>query len=483
MENIMRSPRINIKKARNFFIYFLSILASFFGIALNFVLARFLEAEQFGKLQYLVALATTISQFLILGMNTFLIREAKNEKHNGEIINKCFSLYFIIVLFFLPIIFFVLKHYVLSTYTNTFLAIAITIMSLMMGLNVLITSYFQGSGKLHLSIIFENLIPKFTLLLISIVFIYLNKTQLLQESYIGFYILIYSFVSIPFSIYLFKKINLNFSKEDIKTILFFFGITVTYSLGNNLTKVLQGGLYKDDVVLGTISVAISIVSLVNIFTSVLDNIIRPIFAKQKRENNIQHMIETYRFETRVNMYISMPLFLFFMINPDKFLNVFGNSYLTFPNILIIIAASSLINCVTGSNGILLAMTGKEKWELFNGILYFAVYFICVFAFSWNKVYGLSFALLASQIVVNAAKYLEVWIIYKKQPLDWKSLLTLVIVGIANFIIIYALRYVNVHLILWFAIGVICGISMICLNFFLFSLYRKQDFKTLINLRL
>ena len=85
------------KKAKNIKTYIISLAASFIGIFLNFALANILQAEAYGEIQYLLALATTISTFLILGISSFLVKETKNEEHNGEILNKCLTLFFIIL--------------------------------------------------------------------------------------------------------------------------------------------------------------------------------------------------------------------------------------------------------------------------------------------------------------------------------------------------------------------------------------------------
>ena len=470
-------------KSKNLIIYLLSFLASAVGIGLNFFLARVLEAEAFGKIQYLVALATTCAQLLIFGLNTFLIREAKNEKQNNEAINKCFSLFLGIVLFFLPIIFFVIAKYIPTTQGNLVLTTFVVVTALLMGINSLASAYYQGSGKYHISIIFDNLLPKLCLLITAIVFMVIGKMSFFSEKYLLFYIIFYSLIAIPFLVILFRRINFKFSGYEIKTICYFFGVTVTYSLGNNLTKVLQGGLYQNNVALGIISVSISIISLVTVVTSVLDNLIKPIFAKKKREGDIDGLLDTYRFDTRMNSYISIPLYLFFMVNPAHFLALFGESYLAYPWILTIIAGANAVNAITGPNGTLLAMTGKEKWELFNGLLFFATYIACIFVFSFDKIYGLCFALLVSQAVVNIAKYVEVWLIYKKAPLNSKTLLSLLIILAVNFIIIFGLRYLYLGTWAWIGIGLAIGIGILALNLFVLTLYRKEDFKKLLELRL
>lgn len=474
---------MRIKKLKNIYIYLLSFGASAVGILLNFFLARVLQAEQYGQIQYLVALATTCSQILIFGLNMFLIREAKNEKQKGEAVNKCFSVYLGIVLFFAPILFYVLNNHIPKTANNTAATLMVFVVAILMGLNMLVSAYYQGSGKYHISIIFENLLPKLFLLLTAIIFMVIGKLTNFQENYLLFYIIFYSLVAIPFTLKLFRKINFNIGKSEFASMFFFFGVTVTYSLGNNLTKVLQGGLYENDVALGIISVSISIISLVKVFTSVLDNLVKPIFAKKKRENDIEGLFDTYRFETRVNSYVAIPLYLFFIIHPTMFLALFGQSYVVYPYILTIIATANAVNDLTGSNGTLLAMTGKEKWELFNGLLYFGVYFLSIFIFSFDKIYGLSYALLVSQVVVNIAKYTEVWLIYKTPPLNKKTILSILIILVANFAIIFVMRFININVWVWLAIGIVVGVILVFGNFFVISLYRKKDFKQLLNVRL
>lgn len=458
-------------------------MASIIGIGLNFFLARVLEAEYYGRIQYLVALATTISQILIFGLNMFLIREAKNTEHKGEIINKCFSLYLIIVIFFLPIIYFVINNFVTVTQGNIFAATSVLTCAILMGINSLIASYYQGSGKYQISIIFESLLPKLFLLLTAVVFLLIGRMTFFQEKYLLFYIAFYSCVAIPFIFILFRKISFSFKTAELASIFFFFGVTVTYSLGNNLTKVLQGSLYHNNVALAIISISISFINLVHVFTAVLDNLIKPIFAKKKREKDYDGLFNIYRFETRANAYISVPMYMFLIFNPSIFLGLFGSSYTAYPLILSIIAIANFVNDMTGSNGTMLAMTGNERWELFNGFSYFVVYIGCIFVFSFDKVYGLCFALLTAQVFVNILKYAEVWILFKKSPLDFKTILSILIIAVCNCAPIIALSYLEIKTIIWLIIGVVLGVCLVFANFFGLSLYRKSDFKQLLQIKL
>ena len=110
-------------KLGNIWTYILSFSASAIGIVLNFFLARVLAADLFGRLQYLIALATTLSQLIIFGINSFLIREAKNEKRDPGFVNDCFTLFFMITMLAIPIMHYVLINRIAYTSNNEYLTI------------------------------------------------------------------------------------------------------------------------------------------------------------------------------------------------------------------------------------------------------------------------------------------------------------------------------------------------------------------------
>jgi len=468
---------------RNLSIYLLSFTSSVIGVILNFYLARQLGAESYGRLQYLVALATTLSSFFLLGLNTLLIREANNPKNLNHIFSKCLSVYSLVAVFSAPIMHYVLINHLPNT-SGSFVTTAIVIgVALLMGVDTLVASYYQGVGNYRKTVVFENFLPKLLLLIASICFVALNQAKLLETFYLLLYLVIYGVIAVPFLIRLFKGFDFSLSREEWASVFFFFGVTITYSLGNNLTKVLHGSLYRNDVALAIVSVSLSIVSLIRVFTGVLDNLVKPIFAQKKRENDSTGLLDIYRFDTRVNSYISIPLYLFFAIHSERFLSVFGNDYCEYPTILLIIAAANAVSDLTGPNGTMLAMTGKEKWELFNGFLYFGAYFAGVFVFSFDPIHGLSLALLGGQIIVNTAKYVEVWVFYRVNPLDLKTFFSMLIIFAVDFGVVFALRFLSVGLWPWIAIGIGVGALLVLGNFFLLSLFRKEDFKRLLALRL
>ena len=66
--------------------------------------------------------------------------------------------------------------------------------------------------------------------------------------------------------------------------------------------------------------------LVNVFTNVITNITKPIFALYSKSGDTNSLLSTYRFATRINSYVAIPLFLFFITQGNKFLYFFGDSF-------------------------------------------------------------------------------------------------------------------------------------------------------------
>ena len=468
-------------KKTNIKAYLFSILATIIGLVLNFLLARVLQAEKYGSLQFIVSLFSTISSILIFGFTSFIVREVGTSNNPKKIMSNCYSLYIVLSIFLFPIIFYVLFNFISQTNNNYFYFIFIIIIAFLMGIDTLFASYFQGKGKYHFSIFFETLLPKGVVLLFSIISFASNNFSIISENYLLIYFSIYLIISMFALIKLFGGFNISFKKEDIITISFFYGTTITYSLTSNMVKVLQGAIYSNNVALAIISVSSSIIALVNVFTNVLNSITKPLYALHHKRNDSISLINTYRFATRANSYIAMPLFLFFITQGFHFLSFFGDSYLEYPFIIVILSISSMVSCITGPNGTMLSMAGKEKYELFNGLTHLGVFIASAFLFSFDPIYGLCFSFLISEITVNILKFAEVWFFYKKPPLDFKTVLSLFIILIVDFGCIFFLRYINNRAI-WFPVGLTVGIFVVVLNFLL-SFYGKKDFKTLLKLNL
>ncbi len=456
--------------------YIFTIVASVLGIALNFVMARIMQAEKYGYIQYSISLYTTISSLIIFGFSNYIIKEASNPQKQGSLMNKCYTIYFFICFFSMPIAYYILENFVLKNEANGTPTLLILFIAVFVGLDILYASLMQGRGKYFLTVFFETLIPKAAMLCFVIILLINGSANHIHEWYLWVCLLVYGLIGCTTLFRTFKKIDFSIEKKDLLSITFFFGVTITYSLTGNLTKVLHGFFFNDLSVLGVISVSTSIVTLVNVFTSVLTSLTKPFFAKVSRNNDTGELMGLYRFVTRCNSYIAIPFYLFFITQGEKFLYIFGESYLTYPFIIIILSIAYMFDCLTGPNGTMLSMTGKEKFELVNGVIHLASFVAYCFIFSFNKIYGFSIAFLLSEITVNLVKYIEVSIIYKTNPVNLKSALSILLCFLIDAIFIIPCKFIE-NIFVWLGVGIVCGLISIILNFII-TPYRKHDFPLL-----
>lgn len=466
-----------LKKTSGLLPFILSVVSAAIGFSFNFIISRLLGAEIYGELQYLLSLCSTASSFFCFGLTWFIIREAKNGKHGKYLMSNVLTIFFIICAYLTPIVFYILNRTsdLMNQTSTQFLIIGVAIT---MSINVLFSAYYQGIGKYHDSIIIENIIPKIVVLIITIVFLLLGNLEYFAKNYLLFYLIIYGSVSVILFKKFFKKLTMNLGKKDFLSISFFFGVTITYSLTSQLTKVFQGAFYQDKTVLGIISASLTLIDLISIITGVVTKLIQPVFAKLKRENNFDGLLEAYRLSTRLCCYFGIPFYTFLLLQGDRFLIWFGDSYLAYPFIIVILAITNMISTLTGPTGTMLSMTGKEKIELFNGIINIGVFSIGCFIFSYDPIYGFCLALLCSTVVVNVIKYCEVWVIYKRSPLNFKTIVGALIILIVNVPVIYFLGYISNYWV-WFFVSLFSGMTIICLNFII-GLH-KQDFKKMMAL--
>lgn len=470
----MISKVFSLKKKRRItkllpFIF--SFLSSAIGIILNFILARAFGSDNYGEIQYLVSLATTASSFMTFGLSWIVVRDAKNENRSSQIINSVFTIFFFLAIFEAPIVFFTLYNFTKITHDNYLFSLLVVIVAVIIGTNTLGASYFQGRGKYHISILVSNFFPKLCMLIMTIFFLVIGKIMNFQENYLIFYLIFYGISSLIILKKLFKKTEIKITKSEGLSIFFFFGVTMTYSLSGELTKIFQTTFFNNPASTGIISLSITLIAFVGIITNVITDMIKPYFAKLKRENDYEGILNTYRLNTRLTSYICIPFYIFMITQGSKFLSFFGPSYTIYPYLIIMLAFRSLVADITGPSGTMLSMIGKEKIELINGFINIGTFVLFAFIFSNDEVYGLCFALLLSTIVVNITKYIEVWVLFRKTPLDIKTLITLLVIAVIDFFAIFFLKFIG-NMWIWLIVAISVGLLTIGVNF-LVSLYRKD----------
>lgn len=469
-------------KTNRIFTYILSISGAVLGFVLNILLARVLTLEQLDKVKYLVSLVNLISSICVIGLPSFMTREINNdEKHNEEIISKCFSLYFGVCLFIAPIIYYILFNFVNFTTGDFLLSSLSVVASIFFGAVTIISAILLGRKKFNKVYLLETIVPKGTLILLVVIFALLHLNNLLSNFYLFFYLVIYLCIALLFLIKDFKKIIFNFSKNEIKTICVFYSISIAQVFTSHMSTILQGNMFPNIVgVISTISTSALLMGTVNVFTNVLSSMTRPLFAEFYKDNKKDEIIDMYRYSTRTNLYFSIPVYLFFAVFPGNFLSIFNPELVQYSGVFVVSVLTNFLSNFCGTTGAMLAMTGHEKKQLINTFVQFLAFIVSVIIFKNNAIYGIVLSIMVAEIIITIIKFVEVGMIFRSFPFDSKTLLSMVLVLVIDGALIFGFSFIKIqNIFLWFLIAILFGAVLLVTNV-LISPLGKHDIKKLIK---
>ncbi|MCF6149521.1 MAG: oligosaccharide flippase family protein [Candidatus Kuenenia sp.] len=155
---------------------------------------------------------------------------------------------------------------------------------------------------------------------------------------------------------------------------------------------------------------------------------------QDKKDRLQNLLKT---STRWIFFFTLPLTLILIFSPKEILSVFGKEYTEAGSlVLIILALSQFVNCVTGGVGMNLSICGKQNLELFNNIAMFVVNVILnYFLISTYGAVGAAFATAISIASINIIRLFQVYIVFKIHPYN-ASYIAGIISGIITFFLLY-----------------------------------------------
>lgn len=413
-----------------------SALSAVISLLTTFFVAKILKPAAYGEVQGFVGVIQVLSIVAALGLPDFLTKSSQFAENKKAF----FSKYFLLVCCWSIIVFpafFAIAYFLMNMFKNNAILITITALAAFAQcVAMLIGGFYLGIYKQAKGILFESLLPKFLLLILSFGLIFIlnafsNSSSPYEDFYkyyiYGFFI-IYGVISLIFIIILVRKTSFKFSKKEILTILAFFALNATYSLNTALGKVIGSEFYHVEEV-GAFSLSAQLVTLATLFVSVITSMSKPVFSSLA--NDKEKLILYFQKITRINSFIVIPFCIGFMVQSQSLLSLVDSSYAPYFLLLILMSAGTLFANVTGPNGSMLAMANHERIEIVNGIINIAVFVICAFAFRFLDQYlgggtGLALATLTAVFLVNLVKLIEIRVVYKTNPYPLRLVVHLLI---------------------------------------------------------
>jgi O-antigen/teichoic acid export membrane protein len=213
--------------------------------------------------------------------------------------------------------------------------------------------------------------------------------------------------------------------------LFFIG--VAYQLLNQMDTIMLGHFVSPKEV-GIYTVAFKVSTLMLIGLEILLPIVAPLFA-QFREIHDDHSMETlFGTTTKWLCYSGLLIFVCIAIFRVELLHVFGKGFTAGSTVLLILSVGQLVNAATGPTGVLLTMTGKQRWELANTLSIVAFNFVLnLLLIPKMGMTGAAIATALSIGIINCLKLVQVYMLFGLQAYNLKYLKGIVAIGAASLV--------------------------------------------------
>jgi O-antigen/teichoic acid export membrane protein len=212
----------------------------------------------------------------------------------------------------------------------------------------------------------------------------------------------------------------------------FFIVAGYQLLGQTDTMVL--GYFVSEKEVGIYSVAAKVSAFVLIGPEILLPIVAPLFSELNETGDRSSLEALFTAVTKWFCYSASMIFAAIAILRAEVLHVFGNAFTTGTTALLILAVGQLANAVTGPTGVLLTMTGKQKWEVGNiSALVLLNLVLNVWLVPRMGSSGAALATAISITVINAAKLIQVYQIYGFRAHNLKFAKGVIAIGAATLI--------------------------------------------------
>ena len=190
-----------------------------------------------------------------------------------------------------------------------------------------------------------------------------------------------------------------------------FVIGFGYQLLNQMDTIMLGHFVSPKEV-GIYSVAFKVSAFVLIGLEILLPIVAPLFAQFRATSDNQSMETLFTAVTKWLCYSSLVIFAGIAVFRVELLHVFGKGFTAGSSVLLILAVGQLVNAATGPTGVLLTMTGKQRWELANIVSMVAFNFLLnLLLIPKMGMTGAALAAALSIAIINGLKVVQVYMLF------------------------------------------------------------------------
>ncbi|HZQ05378.1 MAG TPA: flippase [Anaerolineae bacterium] len=190
---------------------------------------------------------------------------------------------------------------------------------------------------------------------------------------------------------------------------------------SSIQTVLLGSLNTVTTV-GIFAVASQLNLVADLVQTSVTTAVKPIIVEVHDKREIRQLERLYQTISKWIFAFNLPVFLIVVMFPTQILAVFGKSFTQGAEALTILAWASLVDAATGMCGTVIDYTGFPRLKLVNSVsrLVISIGLNLWLIPTWGMV-GAAVAALVGEIVLNAARVIEVYVLFRILPYNPSSL--------------------------------------------------------------
>ena len=232
-------------------------------------------------------------------------------------------------------------------------------------------------------------------------------------------------------------------KAPAKKKIFSFSLPLLFSQlfyqNINIVGILIIGVFLPATEAGIYSVAMRVIPLVLIPLFAYNTIFSPIISDLFTKHKMAELKDIYKTGSRWVMTLTLPVFVLIVFFSKEIVMVFGPGFAESAQIMILVLVSQMFTVSSGSTGIMLSMTGKTFYNLFNtAILCVLNIVLTLFLISRFGTIGVACAYAISIILIQLLQMGQVWYLYKIQPYTLGHLKP-ILSGIVSILMIFLVK--------------------------------------------
>jgi O-antigen/teichoic acid export membrane protein len=353
----------------------LKIVGTGLTLLTSILLSRLLGANEYGIYNYAIAIVTLLSIPASLGLNKLIIREVAIYQTKSAwgllagLLNWSNKIVLLTSVGLALIGIILVWCFYQEDQSTTTLALAIALISLpITSLRNIRLAVLSGMHKVVIGWLPEMLFEPLLFIILILLISFIWQPQFSSLQILGIYITVI-FLTLLIGNYWLQKLLPNPIKKtlpeyEIKNwlrsalpLMFLGGMQI---INSRIDIVMLGAISGTEAV-GVYTAIIRGTQFISLILIAANNILAPSFASLYAEKNLEELQQVIKESSRGIFFISFPIAASLIIFSKWYLLLFGSDFIQGKNALIILTIGQLVNTGTGSVGLLLNMTGHERY--------------------------------------------------------------------------------------------------------------------------